>query len=381
MRIAIVAPLIEPVPPKLYGGTERVVHVLTEELVRRGHDVTLFASGDSQTSAKLFPCCERGLRLDPTVRDQIAYALIEMGEVYARASEFDLIHNHNDYLAFSFSRLSTTPTVTTTHGRLDLPEVQRIYGYYREQRLVSISHNQRTWLPKANWVGTVHNAIDIANYHFRPEPGDYLVFLGRISPEKRPDRAIEIARDVGMRLIIAAKVDPTDRDYYEVAIAPLIRANRGLVEYIGEVTEAEKDELLGGAWAYLFPIDWPEPFGLTMAEAMATGTPVIATRCGSVPEVVEDGVTGFVCSTMAGMVEAVSRVGELDRRACRERVERLFSPAAMAAGYEEVYRRVIAEGTAPLLAEAAISTPPPAYVPVDGMAPVKNGAHAGVSLT
>jgi glycosyltransferase involved in cell wall biosynthesis len=369
MRIAIVAPLIEPVPPPLYGGTERVVSVLTEELVRRGHDVTLFASGDSQTSAKLFACCERGLRLDERVHDFVAYSLIEMGEVYARAKEFDIIHNHNDYLAFASARLATTPTVTTTHGRLDLPEVQRVYGYYREQRLVSISQNQRSWLPTARWVGTVYNAIDLDNYHFREQPGDYLVFLGRISPEKRPDRAIEIARDVGMRLIIAAKVDPADREYYEHAIAPLIRANRGLVEFIGEVNEQEKDQLLGGAYAYLFPIDWPEPFGLTMAEAMATGTPVIAARCGSVPEVVADGVTGFVCDTLSGMIQAVSRVSEIDRRACRERVERLFSPAAMASGYEAIYRQVIAEGTVPIAAETAIGTPPPAYIPVDGHAP------------
>ena len=359
MRIAMVAPLIESVPPQRYGGTERVVSVLTEELVRRGHDVTLFASGDSTTSATLFSCSDRALRGHPGVEDTVAFTLIEMGEVYAGASQLDIIHNHNDYLGFSFARLSSTSTVTTTHGRLDLPEVQRIYGYYGEQSLVSISHDQRTWLPNGNWIGTVHNAIDLDNYHFREKPGDYLVFLGRISPEKRPDRAIEIARDVGMRPIIAAKVDPKDSAYYEHAIAPLIARNRALVEFIGEVDERGKDELLGGAYAYLFPVDWPEPFGLTMAEAMATGTPVIATGLGSVPEVVADGTTGFVRNSLAGMIQAVERVGEIDRGACRERVERLFSPAAMADGYERVYASVEREGTELVAAEMAIGTPPP----------------------
>jgi glycosyltransferase involved in cell wall biosynthesis len=337
MRIGMVAPLVEPVPPPLYGGTERVVSVLTEELVRRGHHVTLFASGDSRTAAELVPVCPTGLRLDPEARDFVAYTLVELSQVYARAADFDVIHNHTDYLGFAFARLSAIPTVTTVHGRLDLPEVQRIYGYYPEQRLVSISHDQRTWLPDANWVATVHNGVDLPNYHFRPDRGDYLVFLGRISPEKRPDRAIEIARDVGMRLVIAAKVDTVDQEYYEHAIAPLIRANRGLVEFIGEVDEREKDALLGGAWAYLFPIDWPEPFGLTMVESMATGTPVIATRVGSVPEVVEHGVTGFVCRTMRELIDAVPRVQEIDRMACRRHVEERFSPHAMADGYERVY--------------------------------------------
>jgi glycosyltransferase involved in cell wall biosynthesis len=337
MRIGMVAPRIESVPPSRYGGTERVVSVLTEELVRRGHHVTLFASGDSRTAAELVPICPTGLRHDPGARDYVAYALVELSHAYARAGDFDVLHNHNDYLGFAFARLSSTPTVTTVHGRLDLPEVRRIFGYYPEQRLVSISHDQRMWLPEANWVATVHNAIDIDNYHFRPEPGDYLVFLGRISPEKRPDRAIEIARDVGMRLLIAAKVDPVDQAYFDHAIAPLIRANRGLIEFIGEVDEREKDSLLGGAYAYVFPIDWPEPFGLTMAEAMATGTPVIASRVGSVPEVVQDGVTGFVCGSLRELIDAVPRVRDLDRAACRRHVEACFSPQAMANGYERVY--------------------------------------------
>jgi glycosyltransferase involved in cell wall biosynthesis len=342
MRIAIVAPLTEPVPPPLYGGTERVVSLLTEELVRRGHAVTLFASGDSRTAAELVPCCARGLRLDPGVTDYVAYTMTQLGAVYRRAGDFDLVHNHLDYFAFPSARLAPTPTLTTTHGRLDLAEVQRVYADFAEQPLVAISDDQRAYLPDAAWVATVANAVDVDAYRFRPDPGDYLVFLGRISPEKRPDRAIEIARDVGMRLVIAAKVDPVDEDYWAHAIEPLVAANPGLIEYVGEVDERGKDALLGGAYAYLFPIDWPEPFGLTMAEAMATGTPVVAYRAGSVPEVVEDGTTGFVCATLSDMVEAIPRVRDLDRRACRARAERLFSPAAMADGYERAYAAVAA---------------------------------------
>jgi glycosyltransferase involved in cell wall biosynthesis len=341
LRIAILAPLAEPVPPTLYGGTERVVSLITEELVRRGHQVTLFASGDSRTAATLVPVCPQGLRLDPEAKDYAAYTLVALSEAYSRGNEFDLFHNHNDYLAFGMARLAQTPTVTTTHGRLDLHEVRRIYRLFPEQWLVSISHDQMNWLPDANWVGTVHNGIAVDRFRLRETPGDYLVFLGRISPEKRPDRAIEIARDVGMKLVIAAKVDAVDQAYYETTIAPLIHANRGLIEYIGEVDEHEKDELLRNAYAYLFPIDWPEPFGLTMAEAMATGTPVIASRNGSVPEIVVDGVTGFVCSTFKELIEAVPKVASLDRAACRRHVERNFTPSAMADGYETIYQRVL----------------------------------------
>jgi glycosyltransferase involved in cell wall biosynthesis len=340
VRIAMLAPLVESVPPELYGGTERVVSLLTEELVRRGHEVTLFASGDSSTAARLVPVSPRGLRLDDQIKDYAAYTLVGLGEAYDRAEEFDLLHNHNDYLAFPMARLVETPTLTTTHGRLDRHEVRRFYELFPEQRLVSISHDQRSWLPKANWVGTAYNGVAIDHFRPRRTPGDYLVFLGRFSPEKRPDRAIEIARDVGMRLVMAAKVDPNDQDYYEAAIAPLIEAHRDLVEFIGEVNEDEKDELLGNAYAYLFPIDWPEPFGLTMVEALATGTPVIASRNGSTPEVIRDGVTGFVCATVKEMIEAVPKVASLDRAACRQDAERRFSPAAMATAYEAIYRQV-----------------------------------------
>jgi glycosyltransferase involved in cell wall biosynthesis len=318
-----------------------VVSLLTEELVRRGHNVTLFASGDSNTCATLVPCSDRGLRQDPAVTDYSAYAMTEMAEVARRSGDFDLIHNHLDYVAFPTARLIQTPTLTTTHGRLDLPEVRRVYQEFREQRLVAISADQRSYLPRAAWVGTVHNAVDLKHYDFQPFAGDYLVFLGRISPEKRPDRAIRIARDAGMRLIVAAKIDPVDGDYWSSAIEPLVRANPGLVEYVGEVDGAGKNKLLGGAWAYLFPIDWPEPFGLTMIESMATGTPVIAFNAGSVPEVVEDGVTGFVCSSVDEMVDAVTRVGQLDRAACRQRVAEKFSAEVMADGYERAYRALL----------------------------------------
>lgn len=340
MHIAIIAPLVEPIPPPLYGGTERVVSVLTEALVQRGHAVTLFASGDSTTTARLEATCPRGLRLDPEVKDYVAATLLHAGQVYRQAEQFDVIHNHVDYIAFPFARLSPVPTVTTTHGRLDLPEIRRLFASFPEQRLVSISHAQRTPVPHLNWSGNVYNAIELSAYQLHPDPGDYLVFLGRICPEKRPDRAIEVALSVGMRLVIAAKVDAVDQSYYEHAIAPLI-ASSDLIEYIGEVTEHEKDALLGGAYASLHSIDFPEPFGLTMAEAMATGTPVIAMRRGSTPEVVADGVTGFICDSIGEMIAAVERIPTIDRRVCRDWVEEHFSPAAMADGYERIYAELV----------------------------------------
>jgi glycosyltransferase involved in cell wall biosynthesis len=262
--------------------------------------------------------------------------MIELGEVYSRADEFDIIHNHVDYFAFPFARLVTTPTITTTHGRLDVPEVLRVYASFSEQRLASISRSQRTHLFNANWVANVYNGIDVSSFHFKPEPGKYLAFVGRISPEKRVDRAIEIARDVRLPLVIAAKVATADRDYFTHAIKPLIRRSH-LIEFVGEVNESQKDALMGGAYATLFPIDWPEPFGLTMVESMATGTPVVAYRAGSVAEVVLDGVTGFICGSVKAMVEAVPRIANLDRGASRRHVECNFSAAVMASGYEEAY--------------------------------------------
>ncbi len=245
MKIGMVAPLVEAVPPILYGGTERVVSVLTEELVRRGHDVTLFASGDSRTTARLVACSKQALRLDDALQDYVAHTIIELDMVYEHAGEFDVIHNHCDYLAFPFARRSATPTVTTMHGRLDLPEVRRLAARFPEQHLVSISDAQREALPDANWAATVYNGIDVASYHFRPEPGDYLVFLGRISTEKRPDRAIEIARDTGMRLVMAAKVDPIDQEYYDHAIAPLIDGHTS-IEFVGEVDERGRTNCWAG---------------------------------------------------------------------------------------------------------------------------------------
>ena len=373
MRIAMLAPLIEPVPPPQYGGTERVVSVLTEELVRRGHDVTLFASGDSVTGARLSAFWPRGLRLDPRVDCYLPYELAQVGDMYARADEFDVIHNHVGWMAFPFARLASTPTITTVHGRLDLRLTRAPHKLFPEQPLVSISESQRRPMNDAHWIATVYNGIDLSNFHFRRDPGDYLVFLGRINPEKRPDRAIAIAREVGMRLIIAAKIDPADRAYYASEIEPLIRGC-SLVEYVGEVNEREKDALLGGAYAYLFPIDWPEPFGLTMVEAMATGTPVVAWRGGSVREVVKDGVTGYVCGSLPEMVEAVRRAGALDREVCRTHVARHFSGRQMVDGYEQVYARLVERSEPP--------APPPPTVrrlrePIEmAAAPVGGGSAA-----
>ena len=337
MRIAMVAPLAEAVPPKRYGGTERVVSVLTEELVKRGHDVSLFASGDSRTRARLVACTPKSLRLSGDELLPTASALIELADAYGSAGEFDLLHNHVDWLAFPFARLARVPTISTVHGRLDLAPIRHTYDRFREQPLVAISDAQRAFLPDANWLATIHNGIALEHFQFRSDPGDYLVFLGRINAEKRPDRAIEIAGRVGMRLVIAAKVDPVDRDYYKDEIEPLIHRSPW-VEYIGEVDEVQKDELLGHAYAYLFPIDWPEPFGLTMIEAMATGTPVVASRAGSVPEVVRHGVTGFICDDVDGMVKAVEDVAHLDRADCRADVDSRFSAEAMTDAYEAVYR-------------------------------------------
>ncbi len=354
MRIAMIAPLVEAVPPPLYGGTERVVSALAEELVQRGHDVTLFASGDSQTSARLVPCSPQGLRL-MGVRDATPFTERQLDLAYSMEDEFDIIHNHVDWAAFSHARRAKAPTVSTMHGRLDIPELNAHYRDFPEQPLVSISDSQRAPLPDANWLATVYNGIDLAHFRYRERPGEYLVFLGRICPEKRPDRAIEIALRSDMPLVIAAKVDPVDRDYYEEEIAPLIRSYP-TVEYIGEVNEREKDELLGNAYAYLFPIDWPEPFGLTMVEAMATGTPVIAMRYGSVLEVIADGVTGVVCDSVDEMVEGVAFVANLRRADCRAHAERRFSAQAMADGYERAYAALLA-GDAPMsAAEAAAAT-------------------------
>ena len=339
MRIAQIAPLAERVPPQLYGGTERVVSALTEELVRRGHAVTLFASGDSRTAATLVPIVPRALRLDPSVQDAYAYTMLELGVAFGRAGAFDLIHNHLDYFAWPFARLTRTPVVTTLHGRLDLPDLLPVVREYREQPLVSISDAQRAPLAWANWVSTVHNGIDLAPYTLHERQGTYFAFIGRISPEKNLEGAIAIARRTGIPLKIAAKVDPVDEDYYAAAIRPLIDGR--LVEYVGEIGEGEKAAFLGPAYALLFAVDWPEPFGLAMAEALACGTPVLALRRGSIPEVVEDGVTGFVRETEEELAEAAVRIPEIDRATCRRRAEERFSAAPMADGYEAVYAALV----------------------------------------
>jgi glycosyltransferase involved in cell wall biosynthesis len=341
LRIAQVAPLYESVPPQLYGGTERVVSYLTEELVRQGHEVTLFASGDSQTDAELVAGCPRALRLDSSCRDMLAPHIVLLERVGQLAAHFDLIHFHCDYLHYPLSRRRRTCHVTTLHGRLDLPDLVPVYKEFADVPLVSISDAQRRPLPFVNWLGTVYHGLPTDLHTFRPEPGKYLAFLGRISPEKRVDRAVEVAKRVGLPLRIAAKVDAADRDYFHAEVEPLLQASASFVEFIGEVGGKEKDDFLGQAHALLFPIDWPEPFGLVMIEALACGTPVIAYRHGSVPEIIEDGVTGFVVDDLDAATAAVARVAGLSRRRCRQVFEDRFSVGRMARDYLRLYRRLL----------------------------------------
>ena len=347
MRIAEVSPLAERVPPRLYGGTERVVSYLTEALVARGHDVTLFASGDSITSARLVPGSPTALRLSPDCVDALPHHLILLERVIEEAARepFDVIHWHIDFLHYPITRLRGWPSVTTLHGRLDLPDLVPLYREYVEIPVVSISDAQRAPLPDINWIGTVQHGLPLDLYHFEPTPQPYLAFLGRLSPEKRADRAITIARRAGLPLKIAAKVDDADREYFERAIKPLL--SEPGVEFIGEVDEAGKQELLGHAAALLFPIDWAEPFGLVMIEAMACGTPVVAWRSGSVPEVITDGVSGFIVDSIDDAVSATHRARMLDRRQCRLAFDAQFSIARMARGYEEMFAALIDERRRP----------------------------------
>ena len=335
MRIAQVAPLHESVPPPRYGGTERIVSYLTEELVRRGHDVTLFASGDSKTRARLVPCCPRALRADGC-RDTLALHFRMFERVAALARDFDVIHFHVDYLHFPMTRRLRLPHLTTLHGRLDYPEVVGLYQDYGEMPVVSISDAQREPIPGLNWMGTVYHGLPADLYRFTPSVRDgYLAFLGRLSPEKRCDRAIEIARRAGLPLKIAGKVDVADREYFRDAVQPQLKA--GDVEFIGEIGDEGKSDFLGGALALLFPIDWPEPFGLVMVESFACGTPVVAWRNGSVPEVMEDGVTGYVVDSLDEAVRAVGRVASLDRGVCRGVFDARFTVPRMLAGYLSLY--------------------------------------------
>jgi glycosyltransferase involved in cell wall biosynthesis len=369
LRIAQVAPLYESVPPPLYGGTERIVSYLTEELVRQGHDVTLFASGDSQTKARLVAGCPRALRLDEKSVDKLAPHLTLLEQVFARASEFDVLHFHCDYLHFPWSKRHSCCHVTTLHGRLDIPELPDLYRVYPEQPMVSISNSQRRPLSWINWQATVYHGLPENLYRFSEGPGQYLAFLGRISPEKRVDRAIEIANRSGMALKIASKVDSADRAYYEEKIEPLLQKASSRVEFIGEIGDQEKNDFLGNALALLFPIDWPEPFGLVMIEALACGTPVIAYRNGSVEEVLEDGVTGFLVDELEQAARAVGRAPQLSRRLCREVFEKRFSAERMAHDYLAVYQRLVAQPR-----QAAASAPPLRQRRDEGK-PAERGGH------
>jgi glycosyltransferase involved in cell wall biosynthesis len=356
LKIAQVAPLYESVPPKFYGGTERVVSYLTEALVAQGHDVTLFASGDSETAARLVPVCPRSLRLNNhQCVDQLAHHFVMLEEVLERADQFDIIHFHVDYLHFPLSKLLGLVHVSTLHGRLDSPDLVPLFRKFKGLPLTSISLSQRKPLPWVNWVGNVYHGLPERLLPLGDGRGKYLAFLGRISPEKRVDRAIEIAKRLNMPLKIAAKIDPSDRTYYEREIKALL--NTPNVEFVGEINEQQKAAFLGDAYALLFPIDWPEPFGLTMIEAMACGTPTIAFNCGSVPEVITNGVSGFVVNTVEEAVNAVHKAATLDRVACRAEFMKRFSAPKMARDYAKLYETILtAKFAAPDAAPAAGNT-------------------------
>jgi glycosyltransferase involved in cell wall biosynthesis len=339
LRIAQVAPLFESVPPKYYGGTERVVSFLTEELVRQGHSVTLFASGDSDTRARLVSGSRRALRLDKNCVDHLALQVLQTEKVYKRKTEFDVLHFHIDYLHYPISRCHDANHFTTLHGRLDIPELVPLYQEFRDIPVVSISDAQREPLPQAQWLATVHHGLPDDLFRFQPEPGSYFAFLGRVSPEKRVDRAIRIAEQLDTPIKIAAKVDRIDRDYFEDVVEPLLRSPR--VEFVGEIGEGEKQEFLGNALALLFPIDWPEPFGLVMIEALACGTPVVAYEGGSVAEIIEQGRTGFIVSGFHEAVAAARRVSSLSRKDCRGSFEQRFTARRMASDYVALYERLL----------------------------------------
>jgi glycosyltransferase involved in cell wall biosynthesis len=342
MQIAQIAPLMEAVPPKLYGGTERIVAYLTDELVGMGHEVTLFASGDSLTKAALDPGCERALRLDTTVRDSVAPLLAMLESVAQRAHEFDVVHLHCDYLGYPVLRRAGVPFLATLHGRLDLPELRSLYRVFSDVPVVSISDSQRAPLPEAGFVATVYHGLPERLLLPGSGSGGYLAFLGRISPEKAPDRAIRIAARAGMRLKIAAKIDRVDQNYFKAEIEPLLAQPH--VEFIGEIGEHEKSDFLGNAAGLIFPIAWPEPFGLVMIEAMACGTPVVAIRGGSVTEVVDEGVTGFILDNEEAAAEAAQRLHTLDRGVVRAVFEQRFTARRMAVDYTRIYQKLAFAG-------------------------------------
>ena len=344
MKIAQVAPLWESVPPKLYGGTERIVSYITEELVRMGHEVTLFASGDSDTAARLEAVCPQALRLNTGIFNRDAPMLMLQERSLGAEGDFDVIHSHLDFLGFPLARRNTRPVVTTLHGRLDLPELQPVFREFADMPLVSISDAQRRPLPWANWQATIHHGLPAHLYNYHSQPRGYLAFLGRISPEKRPDHAIEVAKRTGLPLRIAAKVDPADLQYYRSEIEPLL--DHPLIEFIGEISDAEKNDFVGNALALVCPYDWPEPFGLVLIEALACGTPVLAYRRGSIPEIIEHGTTGFVSENLTEMVAAVERIKEIDRQQCRAFFDQRFTADRMARDYVALYERIIEERVA-----------------------------------
>jgi len=341
MRIAQVAPLYESVPPKLYGGTERVVSTLTEELVRRGHEVTLFASGDSMTSARLVPCCPESLRLDPNCKDELSHHILMLEQVFSEKDNFDIVHFHIDYLHFPLSRCHGIVNVTTLHGRLDTPDLQPLYRVFDDMPVVSISDAQRAPLPWINWRGTVYHGYARNRYQFHSDSDGYLAFLGRVSPEKGLDQAIEIAKTAGKKLKIAAKVDRADQEYFDSSIRQ--KLDHPLIEFIGEIGYPDKCEFLGKADALLFPINWPEPFGLVMIESMACGTPVIAYPQGSVPEIMSHGVSGFVVDGVESAARAVHDIKDIDRAECRRYFESRFTDTRMTDDYLTIYERLVGE--------------------------------------
>jgi len=346
MRIAQVAPLYESVPPKLYGGTELVVSYLTEELVGQGHDVTLFASGDSTTQAKLIPICPESLRLDTKCIDQLAHHVLMLEYVFSERHNFDIVHFHIDYLHFPLSRRDQLVNITTLHGRLDIPDLGPLYQVFRDMPVVSISDSQRDPLPWANWQGTVHHGLPEDQLSMREGKGEYLAFLGRISPEKGLEEAIRIAKLVGMPLRIAAKIDRADQEYFETHIKSL--QNHPLIQFVGEIGYPEKNEFLGDAAALLFPINWPEPFGLVMIEAMACGTPVIAFPRGSVPEIIDPGITGFLVNDVEEAATAVKSISAINRTACRQQFERRFTARRMSEDYLALYQRLVSGQSEPI---------------------------------
>ncbi|QPD02531.1 MAG: Glycosyl transferase [Candidatus Nitrospira kreftii] len=355
MRIAQVAPLWESVPPKLYGGTERIVSYITEELVALGHDVTLFASGDSETAARLEAICPQALRLNTGLFNRDAPLMMLQERGLGSATDFDIIHSHLDFNGFPLARRNPVPVVTTLHGRLDLPELEPVYREFSEMPLVSISDSQRRPLPWASWAGTVYHGLPRNLYTFHPQSQGYLAFVGRTAPEKRPDHAIEIAKRAGLPLRIAAKVDRADRTYFEAEIEPLL--DHPLIEFVGEISDGEKDEFIGNAMAVVCPYDWPEPFGLVLIEAFACGTPVLAYRRGSIPEIVDHGVTGFICETVDEMVDAVGQVSLIDRKQCRATFDERFTADRMARDYVALYERLLLEDGAVQAAQSMAFEP------------------------